>query len=262
MAHSFIAYIDESGDDGLGKFRVPGNRGGQSCWLVISACIFRFSREREVVSWRDGLLAKCQKRGSRNLHFINLTHNQKVAGTQFMAQLPIRAISVLSNKQTIPVGIYTTKNQLYFYVTRYLIERISWFCRDYRRLVQDGDGRVKIIFSRRGGMSYPDFQAYMLRLKMDHSVQIHWPVIDIAGIEALDHSRRAGLQLVDPIASSFAAGVEHDTYGNCEARYAEILRTITYCRNKNFLSYGFKLVPKLESMKPSEQQLRCIHLFK
>jgi hypothetical protein len=153
MAYSFIAYIDESGDDGLGNFRKAGDRGGQSCWLVISACVTRFVHDGQVVKWRDQMLAKCQKRG-QNLHFIGLNHHQKVATTQYMAQLPIRAISVLSNKQTIPGGIYTSKNQLYFYLTRYLIERISWFCRDYRRTVKDGDGRVKIIFSRRGGMSY------------------------------------------------------------------------------------------------------------
>lgn len=262
MAHSFIAYIDESGDDGLGNFRTPGGRGGQTSWLVISSCIFRFSRNHEVVSWRDAIMDKCQKKNTRNLHFIDLTHTQKVAATQHMAQLPIRAINVLSNKRTIPAGTYRTKNQLYFYLTRYLIERISWFCRDYRRLVKDGDGRVKIVFSRRGSMSYEDFRSYMLRLKGDATVQIHWPAIDIDGIEALDHSRCAGLQLADPVASAFAAGIEHDTYGNCEARYAEILRPITYCRNKNYLSYGVKLVPKLESMSLSEQQMRCINLFK
>jgi hypothetical protein len=90
---------------------------------------------------------------------------------------------------------------------------------------------------------------------------IHWPVIDIDRIEALDHSRRAGLQLADVIASSFAAGVETDKYGNCEPRYAEILRRTAYCRNNNYLSYGVKLVPRLEDAAMSEEQMRFIALF-
>jgi len=264
MPHSFIAYIDESGDDGLHNARQPGVRGGQSSWLVISACIFRFTRDKESVAWRNSILSKIPEKKASDLHFTKLNHAQKVVTSQTISELPMRAINILSNKLTIPAGIYDDKNQLYFYLTRYLIERISWFCRDYRRSVQDGDGRVQIIFSRRGGMSYLDFRAYLLRLQADNSgtVQIHWPVIDIDGIAALDHKRRAGLQLADAIASAFAAGVEANPHGNCESRYAEILKPITYCRNKNYFSYGVKLVPKLEDMEPSNEQMRFINLFR
>jgi hypothetical protein len=72
---------------------------------------------------------------------------------------------VIANKPVIPPGIYDEKNHLYFYLCRYLIERISWLCRDMRRNVPEGDGKVKIIFSRRGGMSYDDFRAYLERLR-------------------------------------------------------------------------------------------------
>ena len=71
----------------------------------------------------------------------------------------MRATSIIAEKTGIPPGIYTEKNQLYFYLTRFLLERMSWLCRDLRSVVREGDGRVKIIFSRRGGMSYTDFQA-------------------------------------------------------------------------------------------------------
>ncbi len=39
-------------------------------------------------------------------------------------------------------------------------------------------------------------------------------------------------------------GVEPNHYGNCEPRYAEILKPITYERRGNYLSYGVKVVPK------------------
>jgi hypothetical protein len=259
MGYSYIAYIDESGDDGLGRFREAGAVGGQSHWLIISACVFRHSLDLQAVRWRDEMLGgKARKKG---LHFADLQHGQKIFASQCLARKNLRVINVLSNKTTIAERTYRNKNQLYFYLTRYLIERISWLCRDYRRLVTEGDGRAKIVFSRRGGMSYPDFKDYLLRLQADSSVQIHWPVIDIDGIEALDHSTRAGLQLADAAASAFAAAVEPDRFGNAECRYAEILKPVVYCRGANYFSYGVKTVPRFEDMQLSSDQARFAALF-
>ena len=247
MAHSYVAYIDESGDDGLGvTFRAPGVQGASN-WLVISAYIVRQSLDLQCVAWRDEILKGLPNKKTRELHFADLNHGQKLFAAQCVAQKSARAISILSNKTTIASGVYNDKNQLYFYLTRHLIERISWLCRDHRfdSKSKEGNGKVKIIFSRRGGMSYPDFKAYMLRLKADPTVQIHWPVIDIDEIEAKDHSTRAGLQLADVIASAFGAAVELDNFGNCERRYAETLRPIVYGRYGNYLlrREGASLVP-------------------
>lgn len=263
MSHSFVAYIDESGDDGIGNYREPGAHGGASKWLVISACVFRHSFELDAVSWRDEIAALMPEKRSRDIHFNYMNHSQKLAASQSLAERPIRAISVLSNKTTIPDGIYTEKNQLYFYLTRYLIERLSWLCRDLRPRVPQGDGRAKITFSRRGGMSYADFRAYLQRLHSteDQEIKIHWPVIDIDGISAKDHSTHAGLQLADSIASTFANGFEPDRYGNCECRYAEILKRIVYERRGNYLSYGVKVVPNHTEMNLSPDQMRMIAIF-
>jgi hypothetical protein len=180
-----------------------------------------------------------------------------------LADKPFRTICVMANKPVIPEGIYTEKNQLYFYMTRYLIERISWFCRDHRRAVPEGDGRVKIVFSRRGGLSYDHFRAYLERLRQaeDADVRINWPVIDITGIEAKDHSSRAGLQIADVAASCITSGLEPDMYGNCERRYAEILRPVIYNRNGNYLSYGVKIVPWADQLSLNDQQQAFVNLF-
>lgn len=263
MSHSFIAYIDESGDDGLGNFREPGARGGSTTWLSISACLFRYSYELEAVSWRDEISAKMPEKRSRSIHFASMNHGQKTFAAQCLAKRPIRALSVVSNKKTIPQGIYNQKNQLYFYLTRYLIERLSWLCRDMRPHVPEGNGMVKIVFSRRGGMSYPDFKNYLDRLKStdDPQIRIHWPVIDIPNIEAKDHSSCAGLQISDVIASAFTAALEPDRYGNCERRYAEILKPIVYNRKGNYLSYGLKIVPSPYEMNLTDQQTAALALF-
>lgn len=264
MAHSFVAFIDESGDDGLGNYRAPGQRGGSTKWLVISACVFRQSYNLEAVKWRDSISEKFVNKKNRNLHFMDLNHGQRVVAAQTIGSLPLRALSVLAAKPPIPDGIYTSKNQLYFYMTRYLIERVSWLCRDHRPNVPEGDGRVKITFSRRGGMSYENFRTYLQHLK-DHptpEMKIHWPVIDIDAVDAQDHKKSASLQLVDAIASSFAAAVEPDFYGNCEPRYAESLRPVTYHRKGNYLSYGVKIVPKHEDCGLDAAQMKFIELYK
>lgn len=262
MSHSFIAYIDESGDDGLQNFRAPGATGGASRWLVISACVVRLSRDLEMVNWRNEILTRMPDKKSRDLHFAKLTHGQKVVAAQCLASKGVRAISVMSDKSTIPAEAYQDKNQLYFYLTRYLIERISWLCRDLRPKVPEGDGRVQIIFSRRGGMSYANFREYLERLRQDRAVRIHWPVIDVTRIDAQDHSRRAGLQLADVVASAFASGIEPNRYGNCEPRYAELLKPIVFNRNGNYFSYGVKMVPPLESLQLSDEQNRFISLYR
>jgi len=275
MTHSFVAFIDESGDDGIGNFRESGKGGGSSHWLVVSACLFRRSLDLDAVKWRDeisSLVHQCagQKRDvngtlskTRDVHFKKLNHAQRTAACQCLSQKPIRAISILSNKRTAPPGVFTKKNQLYFYTTRYLIERISWLCRDMRPRVPEGDGRVKITFSRRGGMSYDGFRDYLMHLKSssDSEVNIHWPVIDVDGIEAIDHSRRASLQLADIVASAFACGIEPDMFGNCERRYAEELKRVVYERKGNYLSYGLKLLPKHTDIDLTNDQMKLIEHF-
>lgn len=265
MKHTYLAFIDESGDDGLvNGFRQPGGDGGSSKWLVLSACVFRSTHVLEAVKWRDGISARMPERGSRDLHFAKLNHGQKLATVQEIATKPIRALSVIAAKETIPKGIYNAKNQLYFYMTRYLIERISWLCRDHRPSAPEGDGRVMITFSRRGGMQYDAFRDYLTRLKSQPQgdVRIHWPVIDIDAVTAQDHSRSASLQLADAIASSFAAAFEPDRYGNCEPRYAETLKPVTYHRKGKYLSYGVKIVPNHDDRGLNAQQIKSLNIWR
>lgn len=265
MSHTYLAFIDESGDDGLsGQFREVGGRGGASRWLVISACVFRATHSLDAVSWRNEIASMMPERRSRDIHFAPLNHGQKLAAVQVLARKPIRAVSIICSKESISAATYSEKNQLYFYMTRYLIERISWICRDHRPSAPEGDGRIAITFSRRGGMQYDAFRQYLSKLKArpQGDVRIHWPVIDIDAVDAKDHRALASLQLADIIASSFSAGIEPDRYGNCEPRYAETLKPITYNRNKNYLSYGVKLLPQHESCSLNAQQNKMIEIWK
>jgi len=247
MAHSFIAYIDEAGDEGLpGWFREPGRQGGPSKWMSIGAVVWRVSRDLDFVGYAKDIISQLpEQKRLKPLHFKELEHPQRIMAIAGIHQKPMRLISVMSYKPTIPDGVYVNKNQLYHYLSRYLIERISWLCRDLRREVPEGDGRVKIVFARRGGMSYPQFQDYLRRLwdAGADDIRIHWPVIDIDGVQALDQSQSYGLQIADLAVSGLNTALEPDYYGNTEDRFARSLKGIVYNRNGNYQSYGTKLVP-------------------
>ena len=57
MNYGFVAYIDESGDDGLAKVR-PMHPSGSSEWFVLSAVVVRATNETAVGRWQRGILSK------------------------------------------------------------------------------------------------------------------------------------------------------------------------------------------------------------
>lgn len=236
--HEFVVYIDESGDDGLRKFRSPGEGGGSSNWLVLGGCIVRKSNDLSLVSYRDQILTHLKKTNTREIHFTKLDHSQKTVVVDHMSHMPIRVSHVLCCKRHIPhPEVYKFKAQLYWYLCRTLIERISWFCWEKR---ETKTPVARIVFSNRGGLKYGDFRSYLVRLKkMD--TRINWRVISPDAIESEVHSRFAGLQFADVTCGSFAAALEQNPYGNYEHSYAKVLRPIVYSRKGNFLSYGVKL---------------------
>lgn len=252
MTHSFVAYIDESGDDGLkGRFRQPGAGGGPSHWFVIGATVWRLSRDLDMVNCAKDIIQRLPERKRKKpLHFTELDHAQRVMAITQLVNKPFRASGVFAYKPLMRDDVYVSKNQLYHYMTRYLIERLSWLCRDHRKSVPEGDGRIKIVFSRRGGMDYEDFQQYLRHLQgvKNSDIKINWSVIDIDGVEAQDNGRRYGLQLADIVIGGLRSALEPDLYGNVEPRFMEMLKPHVYHRNGNYLSYGAKLVPTLEQI--------------
>ena len=250
MTHSFIAYIDEAGDDGFpGRFREAGKQGGASNWFSIGAVVWRASRDLDFVATAKSIVGQMpiQKR-SKPLHFADMDHPQRVMAINTIAGQPYRSVTVFANKPAVPNGTYAQKNTFYHYMSRYLIERISWLCRDYRPEVREGDGRVQIIFARRGNMDYDDFRSYLdiLRNASVPDIRIHWPVIDIAGVQAYHQRERYGLQLADIVTSGLNASLEPDFYGNVETRYLKSVKDNVYSRKRNYLSYGAKMVPSCD----------------
>lgn len=98
------------------------------------------ARERfAMVSCLNAVRELLQKPPKTPLHFVDLKHEQRGPCVPRMGELPMRTASVLVYRPLInePEQFHKSKYQLYRYATRMLLERVSWLCRDQRRV---GDG--------------------------------------------------------------------------------------------------------------------------
>ena len=78
---------------------------------------------------------------------------------------------------------------------------------------------------------------------------------------AQDQAARYGLQLADIAVSGLTAALEPDFYGNCEPRFARLLKPIVYHRGRNYLSYGAKMVPAAEGLELTNQQQEFVEIY-
>jgi hypothetical protein len=56
----YVAYIDESGDDGLRRVR-PLHKDGSSDWLVLPALVVKADKDRELVTWVKEIRGKLKQ---------------------------------------------------------------------------------------------------------------------------------------------------------------------------------------------------------
>lgn len=240
MAHSYHAYIDESGDDGF-TFKPWPDR-GSSEWFVVSACIVRDCKLSEASDKLNDLVLPVEHSRKSPIHFAKLTHEVRVGIVHGLARLPMRVISICFNKMALPPGHTLEGNRrLYFYAVRYLLERISWFARENAQGTP-GDGRCKLNFSHCRGLSYPELFAYLGRLQND-TTQIAWQHIDTSSCIIEAHDASVWLRATDCVASGFARALELTPQGFCEDRYARLLRPVVYAYQRRRWSYGLKITP-------------------
>jgi len=165
-----------------------------------------------------------------------------------IAKADLRAVSVLIHKPSLrEAEMFAERYRLYFYAVRYLLERVSWYCRDHRTSSDEGDGTINLVFSNRTGMSYQELREYLDLLREQSrlaDVRIHWGVIRAGQVTALTPGRRMGLQIADAVAGSFFRAVERNPYGFTEDRYARILKPVVYRYRGKSEGYGLKMWPR------------------
>ena len=122
MASTFVAYMDESGDEG---FRFGD---GSSEWFVLSAVITRRATDFATVKLVDEVRRALGKPDRKPLHFKNLRHEHRLLYVDQVSRASLKTASVLVHKPSLQEPEkFRERYRLYFYATRYLLERVSWY---------------------------------------------------------------------------------------------------------------------------------------
>jgi hypothetical protein len=244
--HSFVAYVDECGDEGFSLSK------GSSVWLALSAAVFKADNEREQVKCVDSARVELNKDPKRALHFRNLRHEQKLVYSQHVGASDFLATSVAVYKPHLSeIATFSQKGTLYNYASKLLLERVSWICADRfsnnLRPALSGNGSVKIVFSDRRAFCLGEFKKYLYALRSGccSPCGINWKVIDPEAVSSAPHDALRGLQIGDVLASSLGAALmPHRVSQIAEHRY--LLRhwkRYYRSREQRILSYGLKTYP-------------------
>lgn len=257
MVASFVAYIDESGDDGL-RFR-----SGSTEWLVLSAVITARASDLETVKLVDTFRNDFGMHSKKPIHFRKLGSLERSNLISRIAKANLSVVSIIIHKPSLQrPEQFRERNRLYFYGVRLLLERVSWYCRDHHSLAMDGDGSVVLTFSQRKDLSYREIGRYLG--KVGTTSANGQPSIDLAivrpeQIEVYSHGRRLGLQIADAVASGTFCAVRSLEDGLWCRDYIEGLKPVVYHRRGKYLGYGLKFFPNdVTSLLTAEHRFRWV----
>lgn len=265
----YVAYIDEAGDPGLTRVR-PIDTQGATEWLSIGAILIQQVRERDTVPWVQSIRHAIGARQRPDLHFRDLSPSRKFAVCAEVPKLPLRCFALLSNKKNMrqhrneraekarPSG----QQWFYNWCIRLLLERITDFV-ETDAIRRHGEPKhVQLIFSERGGVRYGQTTAYHSLLKEQARSQttlltkrvIKWRVLHPASTLVVPHTKNAGVQLADVVASSFYQAANTMPPPDWETTYAKQLKRVVPTENGNYADYGVTLLPAWHKAQLTPEQ--------
>jgi len=270
MSVTHVVYIDESGDTGLELVKKPEDPRGATEWLVLAAFVVKIEHDPKMVEWVNDVQAEFTSKRD-DLHFNKLLEFKKTLVCTALAKKPCKCFVVMSNKKNIekyrnPNLDENNKSWIYWFLARLLLERVTEYCaKEPRPHGRNADNKLRIIFSRRGGLKYIDFERYMAKLYLQSRLNAHvldykdltWSVFDDEEVRVLDHVERAGLQLADVVAGAFYQAVELNRGGqaDCDPSYAKLLKPLIHYKGFGwYLGVGLKPMPALHEMDLVEAQ--------
>ena len=238
---SFVVCIDESGDQGLSF-----DSSGTSKWFVLSAVVGLESKSEEIHTLVKHIKSRIGWHEPKPLHFTRVKgDNRRIVVEEMVAGKALfRGITVMVHKPSLTNSeSFREENRLYMYYTRYLLERVSWLCRDCKegRQKQYGDGTAKLIFSSMNELSKARLEGYIQTLKTQ-TTAIAWSSLRDE-IHSLSPGKHAGLQLADVMAGSFYCA-DHQCEKHKTDGWAEMLKPVMFrSRRGQYRGYGLKLCP-------------------
>lgn len=242
MPSSYSFYIDEAGDEGLPW---PNSRNpGSPPWFIVSGAVMITANRRSADQIVSDMCSRTGRDTRKNLHWRDLKPEQKEHYARSIGTSnQIRAIVVCVHKPDLDPAVFSAE-RMYFYFSRFLIERASWFVRDAFSVHEGripGDGTFEIIFSKRKTMDYPAFEEYMQRLRTHHSTSMEWR--HIGKVSVLGASQSKGLQIADAIGGATFNALNPKRGYPSEPRFLNLIKPILYSHRGRLVSYGLKFFP-------------------
>jgi len=229
MSCSYVAYIDESGDEGFAF------GSGSSEWFVLSAVVTLKSEDLQTVQLVDRVRKQLGRPEHKPLHFRDLRHEHRLPLIAEISRASLRVATLLVHKPSLEEPeTFRQNSRLYFQATHELMERVDQLCQDARP--RTGDGTAEVVFSNRSGMSYENLIQSLRTPRFEGTPIRHDQMY------ACTAGRRMGLQIADAVASGFFKAVEPTEHGYTEDRYARMLGTVLYrrgeaCRERHGLKF-------------------------
>lgn len=259
--YHYVAYIDESGDQGLRTVK-PIDANGSSEWLVVSAVVVRAENEFRVPAWVDAIKAELRSQQLQILHFRKLKPAwRKETVCRHMASLPVRCFVICSNKKNMKgyenpfAAKIPSQNWFYCWLTRVLLERVTHFVAADSRKRYDAVKRVKLIYSKAGGLSYGQMAAYYEwireRRRGGHQ-KLNWGDLEYDTIhshllEVREQYTEPGLALADATAAAFYKACDKQDTGSIDTTFAKCLSDrmghVPDMPSGLVSGYGVKLLP-------------------
>lgn len=246
MAHSFSAFIDESGGE-------KGSRKkGGSEWFVITAVVCESTDLPRVTSVLPELRKAFKRDDKWSPKFSDIKGNEKmrIVLGRLIGSRPVKIASVLVHKPNIKsASLREDHAAIYNYVSSFLLERISLACRQLENPFDFNDGTVEIVFSRRKHHSYQAFRDYIDRLKGDpiklRKVSIDWGVVKSNQIISQWDQASPGCRIADYAAGIQAFAVEPKEHSLTDDRpIRELENVLLRSDSGSLIGYGVKFWPR------------------
>jgi hypothetical protein len=232
--------------------------------MVVSCVLVRRENEAAATGWVSDIIRKLDSPQLRVMHFRKLDPPwRKQTVCTEMAALPLRCFAVCSNKKNMrgyenPFAAQVpSQNWFYCWLTRVLLEKVTHFVAADARRRYGEMRRVKLVYSKAGGLRYGQMAAYYewIRDKRRNDNQVlFWGDLEYETIhshllEVRDHRDLPSLALPDAVASAFFKACDkHDTAG-CDTTFAKCLAPRMAKMNGQISGYGVKLLPGWKKAK-------------
>lgn len=252
MENEFVAFVDEAGCSGnrFGK--------GSSEFLAMAAIVCRRSNLDQTLDVFDDARAKRDMQDKKFKKFSKSSDKDNFVLTSLLAAKPVRFVFVAFHKPSLQgTSIRENHGNEYNYLTKFVIERISWTVRDAKH--QGGNKICDVVMSEQKMYPMENLEMYFEKLKQGkgrYNTRANWE--HIGTFSQMPHNDETETHLADIAASAFHRAIEPKEYGMTDERFFNNLFRLVY-RGREDRPHGLKIWPN-EVIEPAKKEGRLLFL--